>query len=156
MNENSSGVGMIAIEESIAVRAARWIEFCGGVAVWKSREHSSPMREFFTPVHRTDGSPASRPHWSVADSPDRIVTRLERIEVVERREFSRVRIAVRKGYGLRLVLSDAATERLHAALEKAGHGASYLFEGNEAIVCAVVRRVSLMEWMKEHPHAQAI
>ena len=92
----------------------------------------------------------------MADAPDRIVTEIADVEVVERREFQRVRIAIRKGYGLGLVLTNAASKRLEAVLEQAGEGAIHTFDGNNAIVFAVARRVSLRQWMEEHPHAKAV
>lgn len=88
--------------------------------------------------------------------PVRVITDIAEVEVVEHREVGRLRIAVRPGYGLGLVLTDAASRRLKRALAEAGEGATYHFEGNEAVVLAEVSRTPLLTWLAEHPDAKAV
>ncbi len=149
--------GMLEVGARDAAKVERWIAECGGVAVWGCLDMADPGRQFLTPVHLTDGSPARPPHWSASDRPERVVTGVSQVEVVERREARRLRIAVRRGaYGLRLKLTDASSARLRRALECAGEGSTYAFEGNEAVVYAVERRMPLAEWLAAHPEARAV
>lgn len=137
-----------------ALHAAGWLDCFGGIAVWGCEDLATPDRCFYTPAKLTDGSPSPRPHWSATHTPVCILTDAEDIDVVERREFKRLRIAVRNvAYGTPLQLTDASRKRLESALDAAGSDASYAFEGNQAVVYTVAKRVSLTEWLKEHGHA---
>jgi hypothetical protein len=146
----------VEVEPLSAAKAAAWIALCGGLAVWRGRDLGQPGNAWIGPAHLTDGSPAQRPHWSCGEKPDRVVTDPAQVEVVERREVRRFRIAVRPGYGLALVLTDASTRRLDAALGEAGDGATYAFEGRDAVVYAVASRTPLPAWLEAHPHAKAV
>lgn len=146
----------LEIDERHAVKVSRWIAECGGVAVWGCFDLSDPSRQFYTPARLTDGTPSRAPHWSSPSQPERIVTDANAVAVVTRREVKRIRIAVRRGYGLGLVLTDAASTRLRRALEDAGPGAVHAFEGNEAIILAEAARTPLPQWLAEHPDAKAV
>ncbi len=145
---------MLEVDAHDAVKVSRWVRHCGGVAVWASQDLGDPGRTWLTPAKRTDGPPSPRPHWSAADAPERVVTSMDVIEVVERREANRLRIAVRRGDGLRLDLTDASSRRLRNAAAEYGEGATHAFEGGEAVVYAVIRRVPLSQWMKENHRAE--
>jgi hypothetical protein len=138
-------VETLEVEACHAAKVARWLVHCGGVAVWGCLDLSDPSRQWFTPAKLTDGSPAPRPHWSAPDP--------RAVEVVERREAGRCRVAFRPGYGLTPRLTDASARRLDAALDAAGDGACHAFEGGEAVTFAVVRRTPLPRWLEEHPDA---
>jgi hypothetical protein len=146
----------LAVVPRDAVKVSRWIEHCAGVAVWGCQDLSDPSRTWYTPARLTDGSPSSPPHWSASRTPVRVITDAVEVEVVEHREARRLRIAVRPGYGLGLVLTEAASRRLKHALADAGEGATYHFEGNEAVVLAEVSRTPLLAWLAEHPDAKAV
>ena len=148
-------IELLEIDERHAVKVSRWIAECGGVAVWGSLDLSDPGRQFFTPARLTDGAPSGPPHWSSPREPKRIVTDPAEVEVVTHREVKRIRVAIRPGYGLGLVLTGAASARLRKALDDIGPGAVYVFEGNEAILYAEVSRTPLPKWMAEHPDAKA-
>ncbi len=136
-----------------ALHAARWLRLLGGVAVWGCLDLATPGRRFYTPATLTDGTPSPQPHWSATDKPECIITDASAIDVVERHEMKRIRIAVRKGaYGMRLKLTAHSSRKLEAALAKAGEGASYTFEGNSAIIHAVAHRTSLDKWLRENGH----
>lgn len=146
----------LVIDADHAAKAARWIAECGGVAVWGCLDLADAGRRWLTPARYTDGRPVRPPHWSAPKRPGRIVTDPALVEIVERREVSRFRIAVRRGgYGTRLKLTDASSDRLRAALDAAGADATYAFEGNEAVVYGVARRWTLPGWQGEHPDAEA-
>lgn len=146
----------LEVDAGHAVRVARWIGLCGGVAVWGCQDLGQPGRSWITPMCLTDGSPAQRPHWSASKTPVRVITDTCEVEVVERREVRRLRIAVRPGYGLGFRLTEASGKRLERALAEAGAGAIHHFEGNEAIVLAEVSRTPLPHWLEAHPDAKAV
>jgi hypothetical protein len=147
---------ILAVVPRDAVKVSRWIEHCGGIAVWGCQDLSDPSRTWYTPAKLTDGSPSGPPHWSAGRSPVRVITDACAVEVVEHREAKRLRIAVRPGYGLGLVLTEAASRRLKRALADAGEGATYHFEGYEAVVLAEVSRTPLPAWLEAHPDAKAV
>jgi hypothetical protein len=146
----------LEIHAGNAVKVSRWIEHCGGVAVWASGDLGQPGRSWLTPVCLTDGSLAQRPHWSADPQPQRVITEPGQVEVVERREVKRLRVAVRPGYGLGFRLTDASSARLREALEAAGPGALHAFEGSEAVILGEVGRTPLPQWLAEHPDAKAV
>ncbi len=148
-------VETLEIDERHAVRVSRWIEQCGGVAIWGCLDLGDPSRQFFTPAKLTDGSPSGPPHWSAPKVPQRIVTNPAEVEVVTHREVKRIRIAIRRGYGWGLKLTEVSSKRLRKALHEIGQGAVYVFEGNEAILFSEVSRTPLPQWMAEHPDAKA-
>ncbi|MBI1318342.1 MAG: hypothetical protein GC168_05230 [Candidatus Hydrogenedens sp.] len=144
----------LAVPVFQAAKVARWIEYCGGVAVWGSLDLADPSREWLTPARLTDGSPASRPHWSAPHRPKRIVTDIEQVYVVTHREVARVRIAIKRGsYGLRWDLTDASSARLRKALANSGPTAVHVFEGDHAVVHIEASRTPLADWLREHPDA---
>ena len=67
-------INALEIDERHAVKVSRWIECCGGVAVWGCLDLADPSRHFFTPAKLTDGTPSTAPHWSSPKVPQRIVT----------------------------------------------------------------------------------
>ncbi len=149
-------INVLEIDERNAVKVSRWIESYHGIAVWGCLNLSDPSRQFFTPARLSDGSPSRCPHWSSPTAPVRIVTDPAEVEVVTHREVGRIRIAIRRGYGLGLKLTDVASGRLCKALDEAGQGAVYVFDGNEAIIFAEASRTPLPQWLAEHPNAKAI
>jgi hypothetical protein len=122
------------------------------VAVWSSQDLGDPGRTWLTPARLTDGPPSPKPHWPAGEGPERVVTRAENVEVVERREAKRLRVSAKRGYGMRFDLTDVSSRRLRNAVAEAGEGATYAFEGDEAVVFAVARRVPLAEWLREDVH----
>jgi hypothetical protein len=146
----------LAVSPRDAVKVSRWIAFCAGVAVFESADLQSPSRTWYTPACLTDGTPSPPPHWSASRVPVRVITDPAEVEVVEHREVQRLRIALRRGYGLGLVLTAASTRRLERALAGAGEGATYHFEGNKAVVMAEFSRTPLAAWLEAHPDAAAV
>lgn len=149
-------IEMLEIDECHAVKVGRWIDSCGGVAVWGCMDLRDPSRQFFTPAKLSDGTPSSAPHWSSPREPQRIINDPAKVEVVTHREVKRIRIAVRPGYGLCWKLTDASSSRLRKALDMAGPGAVYVFDGNHALIFAEVSRTPLPQWLAEHPNAKAV
>ena len=146
----------VEVEPRLAAKVAAWIAHCGGLAIWESHDLGQIGKRWFTPARLTDGSIPQRPHWSCGDKPERVITDAAEVEVVERHEVRRIRIAAKPGYGLGWQLTDASTRRLDAALAEAGDDASYAFEGNTAAVLGVASRTPLPQWLAEHPDAKAL
>lgn len=139
-----------------AVKVSRWIACCGGVAVFESADFQHPVRTWYAPARLTDGTPSPPPHWSASRTPVRIIADPADVEVLEHREFRRLRFSLRRGYGLSTVLTDASGKRLERALDEAGEGATYHFEGSEAVVMAEFSRTPLPAWLEAHPDAKAV
>jgi len=145
---------MLEVEANQALYVARWLRLLGGVAVWGCLDLSTPGRSFYTPATLTDGTPSPRPHWSSTEQPEHVVTDASEIEVVERQEFKRFKVAIKRAaYGTPWELTDTSSRRLDATLSRAGDGATHVFEGGDVVVSAVIRRMSLSGWLKEHGHA---
>jgi len=137
-----------------AGKVARWLEHCGGIAVWGTLDLADPSREWYTPARLTDGSLPSPPHWSAPRVPGRIVTDRDLVFVVNHREVARLKIAIRRGsYGMQWKLTDASSRRLRKALKEAGPTAVHVFEGDHAVVHVEASRTPLAQWLREHPHA---
>ncbi len=139
-----------------AGRMREWIKTRGGVAIWQSANLSNPGASWSTPALTTDGQPMSKPTWQAEDKPARIVTDAGDIEVITRREVARFRVDVRGGgRGLQLKLTDAATRRVHDAVDKAGDGAAYHFDYAEqqAVITVPAERVTLDRWIEPQPQS---
>ena len=115
----------LIIEPTNAEKIAGWIATRGGVAVWTNRDlgSSSIGAETLTPATHQDGSPATTPHWSNGNSPDRIVTDIADVGVRSWREVSRCKI--RRGPPYLGGVNRADRDKLDRALAKAGEGASW-------------------------------
>lgn len=115
----------LVIEPSAVKQIREWIENRGGVAVWKCVDLGSPRigSETLTPATHKDGTPATSPHWSNGDSPDRIVTDLSQVGVRSWREVSRIK--VRNGPPCFGNIHRADRAKLDAAMAKAGDGATW-------------------------------
>lgn len=126
-----------------AARMLDWIANRGGVAVWQSINVANLGASWSTPATLADGQPATKPTWQVADAPERIITDARDIEVVTRREVKRFHVGV-----FALKLTDGATRKVRAAVEKAGEGASYEFDYStqEAVITVPGEHVLLSDW----------
>jgi hypothetical protein len=136
-----------------AAKMLDWIHTRGGVAIWESINPSNPGASWSTPATFADGSVATKPDWQCNNQPARIITDASDIEVVERREVKRFRVGVRIGaQGMTAKVTDGGTRKIHAAVEKAGEGASYGFDylTQEAIITVPGARVPLAEYVAAH------
>lgn len=127
-----------------AHKLKEWVKTCGGVAQWESVNLSNPNAAWLTPANVT-----SKPTWQAANEPAQIVTDPTEIGVITYREVKRFHVAVRRGsQGLSLKLTDASSTKLRKALEKAGDGATYWFDGfsQDAVIMVPAEIVSLDNW----------
>ena len=115
----------LVIEPSAVNQVREWIESRGGVAIWKCVDlgNSRIGSETLTPATHKDGAPATSPHWSNGNSPNRIITELSQVGVRSWREVSRVK--VRTGPPCFGNVHRADRTKLDAAMDKAGNGASW-------------------------------
>lgn len=109
-----------------APKLKQWLETRGGIAVWVCQDLGSPRigQETFTPAMHPDGSPATSPHWSNGNSPDRIVTDPVLVFVRSWTEVGRVKI--RRGPPYLGGVHRRDRDRLDNALAKAGDGAAWI------------------------------
>jgi hypothetical protein len=110
-----------------AARFRDWIANRGGIAVWPSINLSTPGASCSTPALTTTGEPTTRPGWSYASKPSRIVTDPADVGVYTEALFKAIRVSLRKT-GLSLKLTDTSQRRVNALMAacEAKHGtASY-------------------------------
>ena len=128
-----------------------WIRNREGLAHWSTVNLFNPGEGWCAPVISKDGTRLARPHSYAASEPDRIVTSSDDILVVAGKEVKRFHIAVER-HGMALKLTGGATRRVHAALDKAGDKAWYVFdyETQDAIIMVPGKEQTLTEFAKEH------
>jgi len=132
-----------------AATMREWINSCGGVAVWPVANLSNIGVSWSTPALTTEGQPMRKPTWEAAEKPTRIITDASQILVVERKEYKRFHVAIRRGsQGMMYKLTDASSRRVRASVDKAGEGASYHFDYDtqEAVITVPGSCVLLSEW----------
>ena len=112
-----------------AAKFKLWLDTRGGIAIWDSADLSNPGQSWSTPVIDKDGAKHGKPHWAAAHEPSRIITDIDEIEVHPAKEVKRFKIATRMGgNGLVIKLSAASSDKLRAAVKKAGADAWYEFD----------------------------
>ena len=131
-----------------AGKMKEWIEKRGGIAVWNGINLSN-LRELLTPAKAEDGAPYSKPSWDMPNEPTKIVTDPAEVCVTLDKEVRRFHIAIRRsGNGLSLKLTDASSEKVRRAVEKAGDGAYYLFDHDtqDAVIMKPEKSIPLTEY----------
>ena len=118
-----------------APRILDWIQTRGGIAIWRSINLGNPGASWTTPVTDAEGKPTEKPSWQASSVPERIITDPAEVLVSEDVEVARLHIAIRTGsQGMSLKLTDGSSRRVRKAVAKAGEGAFYVFEGDEAVI----------------------
>lgn len=142
-----------------AAKVRLWIKDRGGAQVFQSIDLSDPGRQMIVPLRGPESQPVGKPHWSMANETSRIITSETECEVCLDVEVRRFRVAIRlSGNGLMLKCSDASSERIRKAVEKAGRGAYHEFdyETQEAVIFAPERIVPMEEWNPDQVLADII
>jgi hypothetical protein len=138
------------VSEENAHLFLEWLRTRGGIAVWNSLDLSNPGMSYTTPVNGDDGKPRRKPRWDVDDTPSRIITDIDEVEVATYKEVKRFHVATQRGcQGLMAKVTDGGTRRINAAVEKAGEGAFYTFDYfnyDNAVIWAPEKVVPLKEW----------
>jgi len=130
-----------------------WLKTRGGIAIWKSIDLSRAGQECLAPVNDAAGNKKQKPHWMYANEPAEIVTDPAMIAITVDKEVKRFHAALRvSGNGMSLKCTDASSERVRKAVDKAGEGAYYVFdhETQDAVIMKPEpdSEISLVEWEK--------
>lgn len=141
----------IAVEKHrvIAPNAAKFIEWMntrGGIVIWGCLDLGNAGQTWSGPYLTVEGKPATKPHWSETNEPIRHITLMDEVVVDVPKEVKRVRIALQRGSGLSIVLTQAATRRVERAVGQAGPNAWYEFEGDEAVIYVPGAVIPLADW----------
>ena len=120
------------IESSNARLVAQWIRERGGVLVWQSVNLSNPSGQWLSPYLDEAGEIYTKPNWQCDSKPSRRITSVDEVVVATVKEVKRFHVAVRRGNGLSLKVTDGGSRRIHAEVEKAeakyGKPASFHFD----------------------------
>ena len=139
------------VEEVNAAKFVDWLRNRGGLAIWDSLDLSNPSLSFTTPVNGDDGKPRRKPRWDVEDTPSRIITDIDEVEVTTYKEVKRFHVATRVGdQGLKVKVTDGGTRRINKEVEKAGEDAFYVFDYGDydnAVIMVPSKVVPLKEWV---------
>ena len=133
-----------------ASKMKEWIANRGGVAIWPSVNLSNPGASWSSPALTEDGKPYPKPTWQAADTPERVITDPSEIVVTVPKEVKRFRVALRLGsQGLSVKLTDASSERVRAAVRKAGEKAWYQFDyaSREAVIYVPDKEIPLDQYV---------
>lgn len=125
-----------------------WFATRGGLAIWHSINLSNPSGSWTTPALAVDGTPTLKPTWQAADAPERLITDPSEVVVTVAKEVKRFHVAVKRGGGLMLKLTDGGTRKVRAAVAKAGPDAWHEFDytTQEAVIFVPGIEVPLPEW----------
>jgi hypothetical protein len=118
-----------------ATKVWNWLQTRGGLAIWASVNLSNPGASWTSPRLDADGQPTRKPTWEAGNEPVRVITDPAEVVVDVPTEVRRFRVAVRMGsQGLTLKLTEASTRKVRRAVEQAGEGSWYTFDGDEAVI----------------------
>jgi len=141
------------IEESNARQIAGWMQNRQGIVRWDSIDFTG--RSWTGPYLGPDGQPVTKPHYAAASEPTLHITDPALVGVVTYREVKRFRIHVQESRAMfmGLELTDASSRKVRRECERAGEGATYVFdyEAQEAIILAPAETVSLLDWIMQQP-----
>lgn len=130
-----------------AAKIAEWIKTRGGIAIWESLSLTQANSQT-TPVHKADGTPSTKPHWSMANAPARIITDMAEVTVANDVVVKRFHVATRMGaQGMALKVTDGGSRRIK---REVAEGAYYVFDyGSEenAVIMKPASMVPLAEWL---------
>lgn len=141
--------GKIQVSEADATKVLDWMLNRSGVVIWPSQDLSNLGKYWTGPRKNSDGTLATKPHWSCPEEPSRHITNLSEIEVCTYKEVKRFRVGVRPGsQGFSLKVTDGGTRKIRAAVAKAGEGACYEFDyfTQEAVILKPDKVVPLADW----------
>jgi hypothetical protein len=141
--------------EENAAKFLNWIRTRGGLALFNTLDLSNPGQSWTSPVRDPLGNVVSKPHAYANTAPYRTITSTDEVMVHLDKEVKRFHVAIRMGaQGLKIKLTDASTDRVNKAVEKAGDGAYHLFDYDtqEAIIMAPEpgKSMSLTAWAAAH------
>jgi hypothetical protein len=141
--------------EENAGKFLNWIRTRGGLALWNTLNLSDPGQSWTGPVRDGNGNPVSKPHMYAEATPYRTITSTDEVMVHMDHEVKRFHVAIRRGsQGLKLKLTDGSTNRVNAAVAKAGDGAYHLFDYDTQDAIIMVpepgKSMTLTAWAAAH------
>ena len=126
-----------------------WFQTRGGLALWSSIDLSDPGKSWTCPLLDANGVKKSKPTWKADEDPYRVIRDPAEVLVETYKEVRRFRVAVRMGsQGFSLKLTDHASQKVRAAVKKAGPNATYEFDygTQEAVIFVPDMEMPLVEW----------
>ena len=141
------------VEPQNASKIWDWLQTRQGLAIWESCSLSGGPESWTTPLVGPDGKNVTKPHWSSKSGPSRLITDPAEVVVQPVGEVNRFEIRLRKsGTGLMIKLTDKSSRAVRRAVEKAGEGAYYCFDGPEVIIMAPIGPpIPIREWIEKNP-----
>ena len=123
------------IQQDAEAKVASWLKERGGIAIWRSAKLANPAASWTCPVNGPDGQPTPKPSWQAHQTPERIITDPNEIEVEVGKVFERVPVSA-KSNGMQFTLTDGCENKIMKALDRAGNGSWYEFDylAREAVV----------------------
>ena len=127
------------------------------LALWRTMDLRVTGRSWTCPMNDDRGNVKGRPYHDSETAPYRTITSTDDVLVSVDREVKRFHIGLHIGLrmgsqGLCVKLTDGATRRVNAAVEKAGLGAYHLFDYGvqDAVIMAPIpgHTVTLTDWAK--------
>lgn len=130
-----------------AAKFRNWLATRGGLLIWKSVNLSNPGASWTTPALTDDGKPYAKPTWQAESTASRHITSDADVEVIVPREVKRFHVAVRAGNNrMSLKVTDGGSRKIRAAVDAAGEGAYYQFDGQDVVILAPDKVVPLPQW----------
>ena len=141
--------------EENAAKFASWIANRGGLLIWRSVNLCNPGQSWTSPALTEDGKPYPKPTWEAADTPERHITSVDDVVVYTSKVVKSFHVGVKRGCGMGLVLTDAATRRVRSEVDKASkkHGkpAWYAFDYGayeNAVILVEDASIPLAKWLE--------
>ena len=133
-----------------AEKIADWLRNRGGIAIWQSIDFSRAGQTLTTPATTTEGTPFPKPTNWVDPTPACIISDFADVLVSKDVEVKRFHVALRLGgNGMKVKCTDASSRRIREAVDKAGEGASYVFDYDtqEAVILRPESKVPLLDYL---------
>lgn len=120
-----------------------------GVHVWKSQLIGGGGPESWL----TPGDATTRPHWSTGKTPDLTFKEVDDFVVDVASEFKRFRVALKRGSGMSVNITDHSKKKMDKYLAEAGDTSWHEFDyaAQEAVIMKVEKSIPLSEWIANHP-----
>lgn len=134
---------MLTLTPENAIRVLPWLERDGAFLHWYSVNLSNPGAWWLTPLRE------GKPSWQAVDQPN-VITAAD-LQVTTYKEVKSLRIYTRvSSNGLMIKLTDSSSRRVRQALENAGEGAVYRFEGNYAVISVPDQSIPYTTWKEQN------
>jgi hypothetical protein len=138
-----------------APKMQEWLATRGGLLRWHSQDLANPAGSWTTPATDAAGNRPGPPHWSAGD-PELITDPKQVLVEVKVEEARRFHVALKRGSGLLITLTDGSHNRVMKALARARRSGRYVDVGygfdystQEAVITGVVATVPIDEWTPE-------